>query len=92
MARVNKEKQKETLDKMKETRAKDYVFLRDILSQKLTWAQDQIKQGQDAILAHEKKTKELKEQVLRLEGSIIMIKEVMNKVPEEDKNNDTPSD
>lgn len=92
MARVSKEKQKETLNKMRETRADDYLFLREILSEKLAWSNEQLKKGKEAITVHEDKVKELKEQVLRLEGSIIMINDVLSRAPKNGNNNDNAPD
>ena len=79
MSRISKEtlkeKQVETLDKMKENRYQDMVFLRDIINKKLVWALAEHKKGLENI-------EEIKKQVTRLEGVILILKELANKKSE----------
>ena len=70
MTRVSKEKQKATLKKMKETRAKDSIHLRSIIEKKLEWAKAEHKKGVDLIEALKKRVEDTENAMLRLEGCI----------------------
>ena len=71
MARVSKEKQAETLKKMKKRREEDSIHLRSIVEQKIKWASEEREKGL-------KQIETLKQQVLKLEGSIIILKQVLH--------------
>lgn len=70
MGKVSKEKQAETLKRMKETRAQDSIHLRRIIDKKLEWAKAEHQKGLDAIVSLKKRIEETEATVLRLEGCI----------------------
>jgi len=93
MARVSKEKQKETLKRMKERRAEDSIHLRSIVGAKIKWAEDEYKKGKDYIEKTEKQIEIVKQKLLRLEGCISGLKQVIiesepkKEEPKDDKTN-----
>jgi hypothetical protein len=70
MARVSKEKQEKTLKDMKNRRKEDSIHLRSIVEAKLKWATEERQKGLQSI-------ETLKQQVLKLEGSIIVLNQVL---------------
>jgi hypothetical protein len=85
MTKISKEKQAETLKKMKDNRYQDAIFLRDVIKEKLDWANKERQKGLDAIKSYETEITKLKEQVLRLEGTIIILKQLAEAKKEEKK-------
>lgn len=77
MARVSKEKQAETLKKMKERRAEDSIHLRTIVNNKIKWAQEEHKKGLEYIEKLKKQIELTEEKVLRLEGCISGLGQVL---------------
>lgn len=77
MVKVSKNKQKETLKKMKQTRHEDMVFLRQIATQKLQWAKDEKQKGLDKIKEYEDALEDLRNTVMRLNGYIVACKELV---------------
>lgn len=92
MARVSRTKQVETLQKMKDRRAEDTIFLRDHAKQKLDWAINEKQKGIEAIQQHEQVIEGLKKQVQRLEGYAIALKELVSltKDTDKEKSSDSP--
>ena len=76
MTKVSKEKQKETLSKMKENRKEDMLFLRDAINDKIKWAIAEKKKGIDTIKQLEDQIKDVRETVLRLDGALVVLKEM----------------
>jgi len=72
----DKKKKERTLKKMQETREKDDRYLRDILKEKLVWATQERQKGLNLI-------EETKVKVLKLNGMIILINDVLNPKKEE---------
>lgn len=77
MVRVSKEKQEETQKRMKETRTQDSIHLRIIIDKKLEWAQTERTKGIDVIVQLEKQIEDTKNTVLRLEGCISSLNQVL---------------
>jgi hypothetical protein len=70
MAKVSKEKQAKTLKDMKKRRKEDSIHLRSIIENKIKWANEERQKGLQSI-------ETLKQQVLKLEGSIIVLNQVL---------------
>jgi len=77
MAKISKKKQEATLKKMKKTRYEDFVFLRQIATQKLQWARDEKQKGLDKIKEYEDALEDLRKTVMRLNGYIVACKELV---------------
>ncbi len=77
MTRVNKEKQLETQKRMKETRAQDSIHLRTIIDNKIKWAQAERTKGVEVIGKLETQIEDTKATVLRLEGCISSLNQVL---------------
>ncbi len=75
--KISKKNQKKTLKKMKETRNKDSIALRNIIQEKHIWAIAEKQKG----LGEQKK---LQAQIHRLEGIILFCKDILE--PKEMKN------
>ena len=80
-----KAKMKATLAKMDKTRENDNKLLRESLEEKLKWAQEEVKKGQQVIDIQEKiieesrnKINTIKISLLRLDGAITAIKQLLN--------------
>ena len=85
-----KEKQDRTLERMKETRKADSMFLRIQLENKLKWAQAEIEKGKKVIESNtttiencKKRTAETQIIINRLEGAIAVLKDVLKEKKEE---------
>lgn len=91
--RVSKEKQDQTLQDMKQRRCEDYIFLRDITQKKLDWAIAEKKKGIEAIERYQKEIAVLEKQVLRLEGGIIIMTDLLKQEPPkpEEPKQETPN-
>ena len=85
--KILKEKQTKTLAKMKEVRKNDFVFLREIIKGKLQYAKTQKQRGEQAI----EKAKYLINQnqitMYKLEGMIMVLKELLEEKTEAKKEN-----
>jgi hypothetical protein len=76
-------KQEETLDRMKQNRQIDAVNLRDVIIQKLKWAEEEKKKGETVKQELLQKMETLKHQIARIEGIIIFINDLL--LPQENK-------
>lgn len=76
MTKVSKEKQSETLSKMKENRYKDMLFLRDAINDKIKWAIAEKKKGLDTIKQLEDQLQDVRNTILRLDGALVVLKEM----------------
>ena len=83
MVRVSKKKQDATLKRMKTQRKNDYIFLRDEVIAKLKWAENEKKIGEATLKDYAMKTRAVNQQILRLEGIILVLKELSEKTPED---------
>ena len=83
MVRVSKKKQEATLKRMQTQRKKDYIFLRDIVIDKLKWAEKEKKIGEQTLKEYAIKTRSVNQQMLRLEGIILAFKELLEQTPED---------
>jgi len=91
MARVSKEKQEKTLKKMKETRKQDSIHLRTIIDKKLEWAEAEYKKGVDYIVQLKKSIETTEQQVLRLEGCISSLRQVLKDSQDKEEKPDVNS-
>lgn len=96
MVRVSKEKQKETLGRMKENRYQDMLFLRDIINEKLKWLKEQKKLAleyqerykkelENIKAKYESELKNLANKVIGIDGAIVTLNEITNLKPKEVK-------
>ena len=67
---MSKVRQEKTLQGMKDRRKADYIFLRDIVEKKLKWAENEKELGHKTI-------QNVTKQILRLEGIILVLKELV---------------
>ena len=74
---ADRKKKEETLERMTKTREIDTQNLRNLIEKKLEWAENQRLEGL-------KQMEALKTQVLRLEGIILFVKDLLQ--PKENKN------
>jgi len=72
------EKQKKTVEKMKEVRQIDSQNLREVIKQKLNWAKNEKKKGETQLQS-------LKIQIARIDGIILFIQDLIIPVKEENK-------
>lgn len=79
-----------TLGRMKETRRKDQMLLRDLVNEKLDWALKEKQKGLDTIESMENQIESLEnqkekvgDQVLKLEGIILVLNELKEAGKEE---------
>lgn len=86
--RKNKEKKEKTLERMEKVRTEDNKNLRDTMTQKITWAKEEIQKGQNGILRHKENIRLIEIQIQRLQGMIIGFEEVLNpkEEPQDDNN------
>ena len=77
LTKEDKKKKKKTLRRMQETRDKDDQHLREILKNKLVWATQERQKGLNLI-------EQTKVKVLKLNGMIILINDILN--PKKEKN------
>lgn len=86
-------KQEKTLKQMKDRRKADYIFLRDIIAKKLKWAENEKQLGFKTLENLESQKQNVSKQILRLEGIILVLKELVEldsqtvSNPKEVKNN-----
>lgn len=66
------DKQKNTVQKMKQVRYDDYINLRDLVEKRLAWIKEE---KQKAIIS----IKNLETQLAKLEGAEIVLLEILNK-------------
>ena len=85
MGRISKKKQAETLERMKETRKEDSVYLRSVVKSKLKWAEEEKKKGEDVIKQYRTAIESLEVKVMRLEGYILALNQLVNSDQKEDK-------
>ena len=85
MSTIDKSKQEKTLQDMKERRASDYIFLRDIVIKKLKWAEKEKQLGYDTLKNLEIQKNSINQQILRLEGIILVLKELSEMEPKKQK-------
>ena len=78
LSKAQKTKMEKTLEGMQKTREEDSAGLREILKQKLVWALQEKEKGIKVI-------KGTQATVYRLEGIIVLIKELLNPKKEEKK-------
>lgn len=91
--KVKKAKMKKTLKKMKNTREEDSMFLRDVVTEKLKWLEDQRKKGAEAIKKLDlqqqaiiQQKQSLTTQILKIDGAILTLKDILEaKKPKEKK-------
>jgi len=82
MAKQSKKKQEETLERMKETRYEDMIFLREVAKQKFKWAEEERQKGLDQIKKYEEAIENTKKTVTRLYGYMVACKELFEAKPE----------
>lgn len=85
MARVSKDKKTETLKRMKEVREADSIHLRNILQEKLEWAKAERQKGLKVIEQYKEHIQLTQNQVLKLEGSIVILQQVLSAKKEDQK-------
>jgi GH35 family endo-1,4-beta-xylanase len=84
MKKINKkEKASKTLAKMKKTRKEDTLFLRVTLENKLKWATTERQKGLDTIKRFEDNIKIVRDSILKLNGAIVTITDVLDSKKEE---------
>ena len=71
LKKEDKKKKEKTLKRMEETRKKDDQHLREILKNKLVWATQERQKGLNFI-------EETKVKVLKLNGMIILVNDILN--------------
>jgi len=78
-------KQEKTLETMRETRKKDSMFLRIIMEDKLKWAKAELEKGKNLINTYlenienyKKKIEETRDAVLKLQGAIVVLNQLLN--------------
>jgi ABC-type transporter Mla subunit MlaD len=74
---AKKTKMDKTLKRMEETRQKDSTALRTVITNKLVVLKGEEKKAEEAIQATKKKTKDLEDLKLKIEGAIISLQEVL---------------
>jgi len=79
------DKQKVTLARMKKTRKADYIFLREIINDKLKWIKEEKLKGQKVIETYNEKVRETEDQVKMLDGAIIALEDVLHTKKEAEK-------
>jgi hypothetical protein len=84
LAEEKKEKMAETLERMEQSRQIDSNRLRDIIIQKLKWVEEEKKKGETVKQELLQKMEILKHQMIRLEGIILFINDLLNP-PEKDE-------
>ena len=72
-----KVRQAKTLEKMKQTRYDDTLFLRDIISKKFAWAIEEKQKGLVTIKQLENRLVEVKKSILKLDGCILTLSEII---------------
>lgn len=70
-------KQEETLERMKQNRQIDSKRLRDIITEKSKWVEEEKKKGETVKQELLQKMEILKHQMIRLEGIILFIKDLL---------------
>lgn len=75
-----KKKQEKTLEKMKKTRAIDSNMLRDLITNKLEWAETEREKGLDKIKRLKAEVTDSEKAVLRLEGVIVFINDLLRPI------------
>lgn len=85
LSQEEKDKAEKTLQRMTEVRNKDTQVLRDASQKKLDWAMAEYNKGQDFIKQKQTEIEninlsitKMEDQLLRLEGAIIVLKELLN--------------
>lgn len=71
-------KMEATLKRMERTRRQDDMFLRDAIKEKLGWAKAERQKGFDTIKMFETKINDVHRQILKLEGIILVLNELVN--------------
>ena len=82
------EKQEKTLNKMKETRKADTLFLRDKIMKKLEWAKEEKKKGIALIEKQFSQIKVNQESINRIDGAIMALTDLLQKEEIKEKEND----
>lgn len=84
-----KKKQEETLERMKDTRKEDSVYLRSVVKSKLKWAEEEKKKGEDLIKQYSTAIESLETKVLKLEGYVLALNQLLVSDKKEDKDVDS---
>jgi len=77
------EKIEKTIIKMKKTRELDSIHLREILKDKLEWAKQERIKAIQTINKHKETINDLQAQLLKIEGAILCLNDILNPEPEE---------
>ena len=87
-----RELMEKTLNRMKETRRKDDMFLRDVIKEKLEWAKVEKQKGFNTIDALKERIKQaegqiknVENQMLKLDGIILVLNELIVAKTDEEK-------
>jgi hypothetical protein len=78
-----KEKMEKTLEKMRKVRKDDSIHLREIIKDKLEWAKQERIKAIQTINKHQETINDLKAQLLKIEGAILCLNDILNPEPEE---------
>lgn len=71
------EKQEQTLERMKQVRKEDSIFLREIIKSKLDWAIAERKKGLEVINKQIQQIKDNQQTINKLEGVIAVLTELL---------------
>jgi len=77
MRKPTSEKGKKTLEAMKQRRAEDSISLRKTIEQKLKWSIEEKKKGLEVIEKQLAQIKENKDTILKLDGIILVLTELL---------------
>jgi hypothetical protein len=78
-----KVKMEKTLEKMQKVRKDDSIHLREIIKDKLEWAKQERTKAIQTINKHQETINDLKAQLLKIEGAILCLNDILNPEPEE---------
>jgi len=76
-------KMEKTLKKMESVRKSDSIHIRSLIQEKLKWALDEKTKAIQTINKHQETINDLKAQLLKIEGAILCLNDILNPEPEE---------